>query len=510
MDVPANADLTINYWDGDSWETLAGPIVGPSQGYTYTPSAAEQDEIQGIQFVFTPKEGETLPPGFHVSPNFTVEVRDQKRDGTPIEDPDGQTYVVANDAGSEVHNDDAVVPTQDDTASDDVELRPTEPGPGTDAIDKVWLDAGGAETDNADYIALSSGVHTARIKWGTAGIAFDQVQVVDDPAYDDIATSMYDAFDLVQVRPITPGAAPANDPYIADDTVASVELYRDGQWVEAENDPCPDQCVGSFPGYQLTADEQADTLAVRLTFEGTTGSVTPSFEIDRPIDLDFRVRDTLRSDPATYVLGTSHPGAIYNNGAAGLVDNTAQVSGTRGGQTFSRSDDVTATIIDRPLDVSVTKEFDQDQLGLPQTGTPADQYPLITATLTATNQTAAKVAQMGVSDPSSTQPDPTAYDVLNLYDIGPITLPLAATQAQSYVELTREGGGVDPRSRSATPTPSAPTTSPTSSGFGWSSAVTASASWPGSPARSTSPTSCVRPSAAVGPSRRPGVTRSST
>lgn len=440
VDVPANADLTVEYWDGESWQTLQGPITGPADGWSYSPTSAEQEAIEGIRFVFTPKDGETLPPGFNVSPNFTVEVRDEKRDGTPVEDPDGEPYTVANDAQSEVHNDDAVEPTQTDEDGDEVELRPIE-GAGPDLVDKVWLDQQGNETDNANYIALSGEVHTARIKWGTGGLALDQVRIVDDPSYDAVSESIYDAFDLVSVHPIQSGPAPAGDPLIAQTTVTSIELYQDGAWVDPVDDPCP--CVGGFPGYDLSPADQESTLAVRLTFEGTNGPLPPSYENQRPIDLDFRIRTTLRSDPTRYVLGTSHPEAVYNNGAAGLVDNTVHLTGTRGADTYESADDITATILDRPLNVSLTKEFDQDQLGLPPPGTPAEQYPLITATLTARNETASKVVQLSVADPSPGQADPTAYDVLDLHQIGPVTPPPGANQGDSYVELTHEDGGTE-------------------------------------------------------------------
>ena len=82
---------------------------------------------------------------------------------------------------------------------------------------------------------------------------------------------MFDTFDLVRIDPITA----TDDPLLTYDQITKVQLYElpagstdpaAGSWVDATNDPCPDACDGTFPGYTLTAAERAVTIGFRLNY----------------------------------------------------------------------------------------------------------------------------------------------------------------------------------------------------------------------------------------------------
>ncbi|QTV80324.1 hypothetical protein [Microbacterium sp. NIBRBAC000506063] len=69
---------------------------------------------------------------------------------------------------------------------------------------------------------------------------------IDDPAGTAIGDSVFDAFNLVSVEPITQ----TQDPYIAFDAVDRVELFNEvfGEWEPTATDPCAGTaCHGTFP-----------------------------------------------------------------------------------------------------------------------------------------------------------------------------------------------------------------------------------------------------------------------
>ncbi|MFF2496363.1 DUF5979 domain-containing protein [Agromyces sp. NPDC058064] len=457
--VPANADLQVNYWDGSEWVALpGGQLDGEGTLVLSVPGGTApvtQDEIQGIQFVYTPKEGELLPPGFQVAPSITVETRDQFRDGSgSVADAaaEADPLTVPNLAGSEVHNDNDVTP-DDNTATDgdQIDLNPIDGGDGPDLFEKHWL------IDAADPLfAFTEDRRTARISWSTEGVPFDTVTITDDPtagpAYDDtaIANSAFDAWNLVEIAPIDASL----DASMQYDRVSKVELFAfdegtgTGAWVDITSKACATaaDCDGAFPGYVLDADEVESTRAVRLTYaEGsarggagqpTAGSgVAPSYGHDRDLDLVFELRDFTRSTggPVTGILHTED----YNSGQPGVVNNTAEIQGA-GPQPIEQSDSDLITILDSTVNVSVSKTFDQDELPIPPETTPADTYPLVNATITARNETEAEVQTLSIADPAPGS-ETNTYELLNLYAIGTITVPDAATS--STVTLTREGGG---------------------------------------------------------------------
>ena len=436
--VPNNADLTIQYWTGTTWTAFAGAasIIGPTR-FDYTPTAAERAAAQGIRFLYVPKAGQLLPPGFNVVPNFTVSSRATFRTGGSIadaaRDAPAPGLPVTNNARSDVANPLDTDPS-DNTAvdSDQVILKPVS-NPGPDLLDKHWLGV------DAPLYSFSDQQRTARVGWSTEGIPFSSV-AISDPASSgeltDVSTSVYDAFDLARIQAIST----ATDPTMTYDRVSKVELYDGvvGDWVDITTSACPTAaaCDGTFPGYSLTADERASTLGVRVTYaEGSNrgtppapakgSGVAPSFGHSRNLDLSFQLRQVKRSGGP--VTGGLHPDG-YNTGEPGVVRNSVNLTGT-GAQPFSQdaSDDI--AIADSTVNVSTTKVFDQDSTALPPPGTDPALYPIVTATLTARNESESKVGSLTITDPSPAQGLPTFYATFNLAAISAITLPAGATDA---------------------------------------------------------------------------------
>lgn len=421
--VPHGVSFIARYWslEQQAWVDLAPAVTGPSGSHDVVVPADVQADLGGIQLYFEPVgDDEVLPPGFVALATIDVDVKA----GVTVTDPS----VIPNDARSEVHNENAVVPTRTADATDSVELLPID-GDGPDLVDKAWL-----EPDQVP--ALSGEQRTARLLWSTAGLPMSRMTLTDPASSGelaDVSTSVYDVFDLVRIAPITP----ASDPLIAGDRVTGVWRYsaEAGTWVDITAAACAAGCDGQFGGYTLTAAERADTIGVRLEIsEGEQGEGVGSSYTRRPVDLTFQVRDTLRSDPSVYALGQFHD-RVYNTSSPGLVNNSVEAHGVGAEFDFTTRDADAILIVDEPLNLRMSKEFDQDVLGVPQPGTDADDYPLIDTVLSATNTTPARIQSMVLTDPSADQSAPTAYDVLDLHQISAITVPAGLTPADVVVRL---------------------------------------------------------------------------
>jgi len=437
-DIPECTTLTVRYWpkstNGD-WTDLPGAtdIAGPQELWSYQIPSDLQDDIGGIQLEYDPIDAAGCPgqlqPGFTVATNIAVELTDEQ----------DEPVTFTNFAESLVDNPDAGGEHTDDT-SDTIDVNPIDGGDGPDFLDKTWLQ---------DTVpAMSRETRTARLLWSTDGLNISQMTLTDisetaDPA--DTAASVYDAWDLVRIDPITT----ATDPLISNVVITEVSLYSDDadDWVDITSQACANGCDGQFGGYTLTDEQAADTLSVRMVLtEKVAGAGIGNSYDRRPFDLDFRVRDTLRSDPSQAVLGNFHT-YTYNTGQPGLVDNTASAHGvntTTGVDSTDVADD-TILIVDQPINADITKTFDQDQLGLPNPALnvdPAD-YPLISATIVATNLSAARVTGMVIDDPTDGEALPdTVFDSLNLYDIDAIQVPQGITTDEVVVTLTVGGSPV--------------------------------------------------------------------
>lgn len=436
-DIPACTTLTVRYWqepDGP-WTDFpdATAVPGPESLWSYEIPAELQDDIGGIQLEYLPMAAEgcpdLLPPGFTVASHIGVEVTDTQDEATTFTNT-AQSLVDNPDAGGEKTAD----------ASDQVDVLPIDGGDGPDFLDKLWL--------QDDVPALSGEQRTARLLWSTEGLNVSSMTLTDidetaDPT--DTTQSVYDAWDLVAIDPITT----ATDPLIAGDVVSEVSLYLDGAgWTDITAEACAQGCEGEFGGYTLSGAQSADALAVRIVIsEGSDGEGVGSSYERRPLDLRFQLRDTLRSVPSQAVLGNFHD-YTYNTDDAGLVDNTASARGVNeatGVDSLDGAND-TILIVDQPINATLTKAFDQDQLGLPAVDPPADpdDYPLISATLVATNISAARVSGMVIEDPTAGEAlADTAFDTLDLHDIDEIGLPAGISEAETTVTLTRGAGSTE-------------------------------------------------------------------
>lgn len=438
-DIPACTTLTVRYWQSPDgpWTDFPGAtdVPGPESLWSYEIPADLQDDIGGIQFEYDPVDAEGCPallqPGFTVAPHIDVEATE----------PPDQEVTYTNFAESLVDNPDAGGEHTDNT-SDDIHLLPIDGGgDGPGFLEKEWM-------PDDSVPALSGETRTARLSWSTDGLNISEMTLTDISETEDpenTAGSVYDAFDLVTIDPVTP----ATDPLIVNDVITEVSLYSEsvGNWVDITGQACANGCDGQFGGYTLTDAQAADTLAVRVVFtERVAGAGVGSSYESRPFDLGFRVRDTLRIDPSHWVLGNFHD-YTYNTGQPGLVDNTASAHGVNdvtGVDSVDVADD-TILIVDQPINADLTKAFDQDQLGLPDAGLGVDpsDYPLISSALVATNESAARVSGMVITDPAATQTAPTVFDALNLHDIDTITLPAGITEDDATVTLTVGGTPVE-------------------------------------------------------------------
>ncbi|MBD5786099.1 hypothetical protein IF650_07890 [Cellulosimicrobium terreum] len=415
-EVPAGTTLTVNYWNGTAW--VEAPGCGPTDGAA-TVNCDLPDDAQGVQFVYDDNTGEGIPPGTSVSPNFVAAYTGPEDADDPIEN-----------CGASSASSGAVAPTDPAEGCDTVDPFPVPVGPGDlDFIAKDFLAPEGQTGTPYTLRARTQDGITAQITWSTNG--FENVDpmvisdIADPVAADDpaISGSFYDAFDLVRVEAIDPSV----DPLMVYDAVTGVELFIDGAWVDATNDPCSvaAPCNTSFPGYTLTADEQEDATSVRLTYtESPTRAAFPadptqpaagsgvarSTQVDgRHLDLTFQLRDDRRSGgPA---LGRDQ-GEIYNNpDDPGLVTDTARGTATfnppDGGDPVERTDtdadDV--LIIDEPINVGIDKEWTGGPLSVPPEGTPYEDFPTTVVTITGSNNSVARVDELRLAEPSYANDD---------------------------------------------------------------------------------------------------------
>ncbi|MGX5697933.1 hypothetical protein ACWKWP_17200 [Agromyces soli] len=279
-DIPPGATLSINYWsvEQQAWVPLPGAqdVTTPNP-FSMVIDPTLRDDIGGLQFVFD-KPAPGFPPGTTVQPNFTSELRSEYRDGSGSTTGSDEPVSVPNCASASATGDAGVDPGSATTPEPcpAVEIIPTSGDGSGDLIDKEWVDP-----VPPVVIARSGEQATARLHWSTGGYSnLDQVVVADaaTPPADDaaVAASVFQAFDLVKVQPITA------DPWLQYDQVVAVQLWNGSAWVDTETNPCAGgACQGAFPGYTLTPAERASTTSVRLVFEEYD---VPREASDAPID----------------------------------------------------------------------------------------------------------------------------------------------------------------------------------------------------------------------------------
>ncbi|MFJ2297625.1 DUF5979 domain-containing protein [Oerskovia paurometabola] len=436
-DVPAGSTLTVNYWNGSAWvqAPACGPYTGPATVSCELPAGAG-----GVQFVYD-STGDGFPPGTQFQPNFTAEYTGPADRDTPIQN-----------CGASSASSGTVDPTPPAQGCASVDPFPVD-GPG--ALEFVTKDFLGGTPPSV--LARSDDQVTAQITWSTNGFSGVDPMVISDiadPQSTPIASSFYDAFDLVRVEAIDT----ATDPLISYDQVTGVELFIGGTWVPASGDPCP--CVGSFPGYTLSPEEQASATSVRLTYEEspdrtTTGDPTAPQPGDgvarstladgRHLDLTFQVRDDKRSDPSAPVLGSTQ-GTLYNSTDPGIVLDTVRGTGTFDTTQYTDTDTADVLIIDQPLNVTVAKDWTGGPISVPPSDTPAQFYPTTDVTIAGTNASAAKVSQLRLVEPGiatsgdvQTAPGTKPFDAFTLRAI---TLEPPEGAETTTVTLTYLGGSI--------------------------------------------------------------------
>ncbi|KJL40375.1 DUF5979 domain-containing protein [Microbacterium trichothecenolyticum] len=455
--VPGDSTLTIEYYDTTTgtWETLAGPIAGPTIYSQQVPSDIS-DVAGGVRFVYDyTGDAGGFAPGTDFAPSFTSSLRE---DGRYTEEPpfsdDESTFVPncaqtdASSANPSVPDGQAVLPPDDCPV---LELVPPDPG-NADLIDKSFgtSSSGGIKT----VIARSGDTIPSTLRWSTGGYSnLERVEITDVAAPETTALtdSLYNAFDLTRINAITT----VTDPLIAYDAVQAVQLYNGTAWVTAANNPCTPLCIGQFPGMNLTTAERASTVAVRLTFVESpdraaasagdptappVGSgVARSFANDRPVTLVWQVRDTRRSD-GTPVLGDQ----LYNVTTDGVVRNTANATGfpEDGSEPLSADDQDDVSIIDVPLTTTTDKNWQGGPLAVPNDpDVLPSQYPLSRIAVTTRNTTPAKVDMLQITDTapgSVTDRRQDPFQAFAFNNFVRIDLPVGATD--TVVTLSCFGG----------------------------------------------------------------------
>ncbi|MCA5894205.1 DUF5979 domain-containing protein [Isoptericola sp. NEAU-Y5] len=442
-DVPTESTLTVNYWDGDSWEPAPGcTFVGPT-----TASCDLPDDAQGVQFVYD-STGDGFPPGTSFQPNFTASYTGPTDRDAPIEN-----------CGASSASSGAVPPTEPAVGCDTVDPFPVPTDPGElDFISKNFLGE-----DPPTVRARTQDQVTAEITWSTNGFSGVDPMVVSDiadPEGTAVDQSFYDAFDLVSIGEIDAGV----DPLIEYDAIVGVELYDGSTWTQAANSTCTTAtpCDGGMPAVPLTGAEQASTVSVRITYvESPTRSadddptvphpgegVARSTQADgRHLDLTFQLRDVRRSDGEP-VLGSTE-GTIYNlPDDPGTVRDTASGTATFDGTDYTDSDLDDVLVLDQPVNVSITKDWTGGPLSVPPDGTPDEAYPSTHAVITSTNDSVQRVDTLRIAEPSTandelvvdpeTAPGTQPFDAFTLIALA-VTAPEGT--GTTTVTLTSVGGG---------------------------------------------------------------------
>ncbi|MEO8529581.1 MAG: hypothetical protein ABI435_10940, partial [Pseudolysinimonas sp.] len=298
--IPAGATLLIEgTTDGTNWTTISSTTAGAS-AIIHQEALVGGTALVGLRFTFLNAGG--FGQGTTVQANIAFVARATLR-GTsdPTATVGGDVSYVNSahaDALGEVvlENGSTVSSTATSASSAVVKTIPSGPGAGL-MFSKAWVPVSGSTT-----VSSQSGLQrTARLSWGSEIGGYSSAVVADpaDPTVP-VATTVFQAFDLVSIQPINS----SNDPYIAYDKVTNVELYVGGAWVSIFAEACPtgSACLGKFPGYTLSAQESTDATGVRLTFAENSaargsdplappiGSGIASGPDPRTIDLTFQIR----------------------------------------------------------------------------------------------------------------------------------------------------------------------------------------------------------------------------
>lgn len=471
--IPADVNAQIYVAIGDpsveaNWRLIDeqhGPTLG-SYSSVFADSAAltpaELGQIQGVRIVETKDSGAVFPNPTTVRAEVSYAIRSTPRSGAPLSEG---PHVLENCAVASATGQGADSGPSEPICADFTLV--VAPAPG-DGISKWWDDPALAITRSHDQA-------DAELGWrvGTPGATSAQVSDPVDPTVN-VATTTYEAFDLVSIKPITrtypAPAGSVTDGFIQYDQVSNIELYNGvtDSWVSIYTDACTpvSKCQGQFAGYTLTAAQRAFTEGVRFTFTEyagartnntfpalgagvgygwpaacnpfndpeNTGQVGASEDCLRHIGLTFEVRDDRRSDgtPVTehefynYVVAGANIDGTVNNTTRLVIDYPGADQTLDGWDTISLQDPLPAT--------AGTKTWTPSTVTLPA---PTDPYPTSNLALTGYGTGTLWVDTLTIADPTSgTNP----FDVVTVTDIASITTPTGAVAADTVVTLTRVGG----------------------------------------------------------------------
>lgn len=454
--VPPQSELVVEVWVCSApgmcaWEVLDSHTNASTQSFEYSwsdddPSAGiALENVHGVKFTLTSLDQENgFSDTLNFDANFVTTARTELKSGGPTDseelaseegapEPPQESTEYKNTAGATTTGrgpgeDPAIVTDEDDdSATGEIINYPGEPGPVD--IRKAW-------TEGNPVVAMSAtkdgtaGRATSQLRWSVEP-GFEIVDIQDVAGQPDppaVSETVFDAFNLVAIKPIRywtsqskPVSAEAiNRYYMGFDKVTEILLFDGTEWKPAQGRT--DFMNGNgFTGYELNAAERASTLAVKVRFEEdpdrrTEGAVYPvpalgtgvAADAPRLVDLEWEVRDYLRSAPETVV----NENTIINMDQAGIANNVASLSAC-----VNRDDEdcltdqhgAAITIINNPPLVDVTKEFSKENPGAypeyvytPPSG--ADTMPVQQWTITGKNASLTKATHLQITDPALCDP----------------------------------------------------------------------------------------------------------
>lgn len=413
-DVPAGATLTVEYATGTPPGALAWQELTVPGGVTsLIESLAVPANAVGIRFTYENSAG--FGQGTTVSPNIVFEAAATLRDGvTPTSVAGESATRYFNEASAQGFGMADSLPVASDVVTDsdqiDVIVFDDAAGPGTLLSSKRWTGTNWSSDLNRLNTQSGAAARTV-LGWGVTTPGYEAVVVSDAAAGSETApaTTVYQAFDLTRVSPISFQV----DPLLRWDVVTNVELFRAGTW-QAVTPPAGGWMDSTgFRGHVLTTAESAQSTGVRITVEENTAARTASTSPTRPapgsgvassanerqLRLEWALRNTLRV-PLSPELKWTTQDVAYNLAGEGVVRNTFGLQATASGTTTSRTafDDI--ALIDTTPNVDTRKTASESFVTVPYFGDVAlEDYPTVDFTVDAWNTASARASYLRSADP---------------------------------------------------------------------------------------------------------------
>ena len=421
--VPQGSTLLIEYTtDGTTWQTLAtSDATTATQVYRGDIPANLVGSITGLRYTFSNPAG--FAQGVSVSPNTVYQARSDLRDGS------GPTSV-ANDPASTYQNEGTangtgqvtgLPPITSPTVRADADAAiQSFTGAGSLLASKNWTNT--SFTQDVTTLDSQSGEQAGtRLGWGVSSTGYSSLTVTDSAAnQDDPSQTVFQAFDLTKIAPVTFGA----DPLLKWDRVSTIELYQSGAWTTVAAPSGSWMSAAGFKGYTLSGAQSAATTGVRITVTPNdaarasstdplappvgSGIATSGANSPRYFGLVWQLRNTVRDQIGTSPWVTATQG--YNDPDPSTIINTDGVAGVQNGTAVGprlASDNI--GLIDQPPLVGVTKTSQKSTIVVPQPGdVPASGYPTNDFTVAAQNQSASNASYLRVTDPMTCDPQATA------------------------------------------------------------------------------------------------------